>query len=47
MVEVLFCRSCFLFDVGQKVVYFNYGVGVVEFIGESLIDGIEQVYYYL
>ncbi|MEM1247896.1 MAG: CarD family transcriptional regulator [Acidobacteriota bacterium] len=36
-----------MFDVGQKVVYPNHGVGVVESIGESSIDGIEQVYYHL
>lgn len=36
-----------MFDVGQKVVYPNHGVGVVESVGESSIDGIEQVYYHL
>ena len=36
-----------MFEVGQKVVYPNHGVSVVEEIGESSIDGIEQVYYHL
>jgi len=36
-----------LFEVGQKVVYPNHGVGVVESIGDDSIDGIEQTYYHL
>ena len=35
------------FKVGQKVVYPNHGVSVIEKIGSSTIDGVEQVYYHL
>jgi CarD family transcriptional regulator len=36
-----------MFKVGQKVVYPNHGVTVVEQIGPGKIDGIEQTYYHL
>ena len=36
-----------LFDIGQKVVYPNHGVSIVEKIAEGSIDGVEQVYYHL
>ncbi|MEM7480354.1 MAG: CarD family transcriptional regulator [Acidobacteriota bacterium] len=35
------------FKPGQKVVYPNHGVGVVEKIEPSVIDGQEQTYYFL
>jgi CarD family transcriptional regulator len=35
------------FKVGQKVVYPNHGVGLVEKIEPSQIDGVEQLYYHL
>ena len=35
------------FKVGQKLVYPNHGVTLVEEIAEGIIDGNEQVYYYL
>jgi len=35
------------FKVGQKVVYPNHGVGLVEKIGPTDIDGAEQLYYHL
>lgn len=35
------------FKVGQKVVYPNHGVSLVEKIEEGSIDGIEQTYYHL
>ena len=35
------------FKVGQKIVYPNHGVGVVEKIEEGAIAGIEQTYYHL
>ncbi len=35
------------FKVGQKVVYPNHGVTVVEKIGAAAMDGIEQMYYHL
>jgi len=35
------------FKVGQKVVYPNHGVTVVEKIGPGAIDGIEQTYFHL
>ncbi len=35
------------FKVGQKVVYPNHGVSVVEKIEPGKIDGVEQTYYYL
>ena len=35
------------FEVGQKVVYPNHGVSLVEKIEPGAIDGIEQTYYYL
>ena len=36
-----------MFRIGQKVVYPNHGVTVVEQIGPGKIDGIEQTYYHL
>ena len=36
-----------MFEIGQKVVYPNHGVSVVEEIGNSEIDGNEQTYYFL
>jgi CarD family transcriptional regulator len=36
-----------LFDIGQKVVYPNHGVSVVEKIADSSIDGVQQTYYHL
>lgn len=36
-----------MFEVGQKVVYPNHGVSVVEQIANGSIDGNEQIYYYL
>lgn len=36
-----------LFKVGQKVVYPNHGVSVIETIAPSRIDGNEQTYYHL
>jgi CarD family transcriptional regulator len=36
-----------LFEVGQKVVYPNHGVSVVESIANDSIDGIQQTYYHL
>ena len=36
-----------MFEVGQKVVYPNHGVTMVEEIGNSSIDGVEQTYYHL
>ncbi len=35
------------FKVGQKVVYPNHGVSLVEKIEQSHIDGVEQLYYHL
>lgn len=35
------------FKVGQKVVYPNHGVSLIEKIEPSKIDGIEQMYYHL
>jgi CarD family transcriptional regulator len=35
------------FKVGQKVVYPNHGVTVIETIAPSKIDGVEQTYYHL
>lgn len=35
------------FEVGQKVVYPNHGVSVVEKIEPGAIDGIEQTYFHL
>lgn len=35
------------FKVGQKVVYPNHGVSIIEKIGSGSIDGVEQVYYHL
>jgi CarD family transcriptional regulator len=35
------------FKVGQKVVYPNHGVSVVEKIEPAKMDGIEQTYYHL
>ena len=35
------------FKVGQKVVYPNHGVGMVEKIEPTAIDGVEQLYYHL
>ncbi len=35
------------FDIGQKVVYPNHGVGVVEKIEDGVIDGVEQTYFHL
>lgn len=35
------------FKVGQKVVYPNHGVSVIEKIAPGKIDGIEQTYYHL
>jgi CarD family transcriptional regulator len=35
------------FKPGQKVVYPNHGVGVVEKIEDSRIDGTEQMFYFL
>jgi CarD family transcriptional regulator len=35
------------FEVGQKVVYPNHGVGIVEKIEPGRIDGVEQTYYHL
>ncbi|HUP24665.1 MAG TPA: CarD family transcriptional regulator, partial [Thermoanaerobaculia bacterium] len=36
-----------MFEVGQKVVYPNHGVSVVESIANDSIDGIQQTYYHL
>jgi CarD family transcriptional regulator, regulator of rRNA transcription len=36
-----------LFKVGQKVVYPNHGVSVVEKIEPGQIDGVEQIYFHL
>ncbi len=35
------------FKVGQKVVYPNHGVGLVEKIGPAEMDGAEHLYYHL
>jgi CarD family transcriptional regulator len=35
------------FKVGQKVVYPNHGVSIVEDIAPCRLDGIEQTYYHL
>ncbi len=35
------------FKIGQKVVYPNHGVSIVEKIEPGKIDGVEQTYYYL
>lgn len=35
------------FKVGQKVVYPNHGVSIIEKIESGSIDGVEQVYYHL
>lgn len=35
------------FDVGQKVVYPNHGVSVVEEISSSTFDNVEQTFYHL
>ncbi len=35
------------FKVGQKVVYPNHGVSIIEKIENGSIDGVEQVYYHL
>jgi CarD family transcriptional regulator len=40
-------RSDPLFEVGQKVVYPNHGVSVVESIANDSIDGVQQKYYHL
>ncbi len=36
-----------MFDIGQKVVYPNHGVSVVEKIADDSIDGVEHTYYFL
>jgi CarD family transcriptional regulator len=36
-----------LFEIGQKVVYPNHGVSIVEDIANDAIDGVEQKYYHL
>ena len=36
-----------MFEVGQKVVYPNHGVSVVESIANDSIDGVQQKYYHL
>jgi CarD family transcriptional regulator len=36
-----------LFEIGQKVVYPNHGVSIVEDIANDAIDGVEQTYYHL
>jgi CarD family transcriptional regulator len=36
-----------LFKIGQKVVYPNHGVGLVEKIEAGSIDGVEQTYFHL
>jgi CarD family transcriptional regulator len=36
-----------MFKVGQKVVYPNHGVGMVEKIEPGSIDGVEQTYFHL
>ena len=36
-----------MFKVGQKVVYPNHGVGMVEKIEPGAIDGVEQTYFHL
>ena len=35
------------FKIGQKVVYPNHGVSVIEKIAPGKIDGVEQTYYHL
>lgn len=35
------------FELGEKVVYPNHGVGVVEMIADGEIDGVKQTYYHL
>jgi CarD family transcriptional regulator len=35
------------FKVGEKIVYPNHGVTVVEQIGQSVIDGAQHTYYHL
>ena len=35
------------FKIGQKVVYPNHGVGMVEKIEDGSIDGVEQTYFHL
>ena len=36
-----------MFKIGQKVVYPNHGVGMVEKIEDGSIDGVEQTYFHL
>ncbi len=36
-----------MFKIGQKVVYPNHGVGMVEKIEPGSIDGVEQTYFHL
>ncbi|REJ82099.1 MAG: CarD family transcriptional regulator [Acidobacteria bacterium] len=36
-----------MFELGQKVVYPNHGVSVVEEIADSSIDGMQQTFYHL
>ena len=36
-----------MFEIGQKVVYPNHGVSVVESIANDSIDGVQQTYYHL
>jgi CarD family transcriptional regulator len=36
-----------MFRIGQKVVYPNHGVGMVEKIEPGSIDGVEQTYFHL
>ena len=36
-----------MFKIGQKVVYPNHGVGLVEKIEPGSIDGVEQTYFHL
>jgi len=35
------------FKIGQKVVYPNHGVGIVDKIEDGVIDGVEHTYYHL
>ena len=35
------------FKIGQKVVYPNHGVGIVDKIEDGIIDGVEHTYYHL
>ena len=36
-----------MFEIGQKVVYPNHGVTVVEKIEDGVIDGVEHTYFHL